>query len=81
MLGEGQLIAVHAHARSRLPDEDIEEITAAQLPAEHLEGYFGPHWARTDDHTIVIGPTGFGDSDWQPLPPQCVTAISIRTWE
>ncbi len=79
VLGEGQLIAVHAHARSRLPDEDIEEITAAQLPAEHLEDYFALRWARPDDHTIVIGSTGFGDSDWQPLPPECVTAISIRT--
>ena len=30
MLGEDQLIVVHAHARSRLLDEDIEEITAAR---------------------------------------------------
>ena len=46
ILGEDQLIAVHAHARSRLPDEDIAEITAADLPAEHLEDYFGLRWAR-----------------------------------
>ena len=37
VLGEGQLIAVHAHARSYLPDEDVAEITAADLPTEHLE--------------------------------------------
>src|SRR3954468_10087623 len=55
VLGEDQLIAVHAHARSRLPDEDIEEITAAQLPAEHLEDYFALRWARPDEHTIVVG--------------------------
>jgi predicted glutamine amidotransferase len=78
VLGEDQLIAVHAHARTRLPDEDIEEITAAQLPAEHLEDYFALRWARPDEHTIVVGSTGFGDLDWQPLPPESVTAISMR---
>jgi predicted glutamine amidotransferase len=78
MLGEDQLIAVHAHARSRLPDEDIEEITAAELPAEHLEDYFALRWARPDDQTIVVGSTGFGDLDWQPLPPECVTAFAIH---
>lgn len=78
VLGEDQLIAVHAHARSRLPDEDIEEITAAELPAEHLEDYFALRWARRDERTLIVGSTGFGDLDWQPLPPESVTAISMR---
>ena len=69
---------MHAHARSRLPDEDIEEITAAELPAEHLEDYFALRWARRDEQTLVVGSTGFGDLDWQPLPPESVTAISMR---
>jgi predicted glutamine amidotransferase len=78
VLGEEQLIAVHAHARSLLPDEDIEEITAAELPAEHLEDYFALRWARRDGQTLIVGSTGFGDLDWQPLPPESVTAISMR---
>lgn len=77
VLGEGQLIAVHAHAHSYLPDEDVEEITAADLPSEHLEDYFALRWARPADGTVVIGSTGFGDLDWQPLPPESVTAISL----
>ncbi len=77
-LGEDQLIAVHAHARSRLPDDDIEEITAAELPAEHLEDYFALRWVRPAEGTLVVGSTGFGDLDWQPLPPESVTAISMR---
>jgi predicted glutamine amidotransferase len=77
LLGEDQLIAVHAHARSRLPDEDLEEIAAADLPTEHLEDYFALRWARPDDRTLVIGSTGFGDLEWQPLPPECVTSVSI----
>ncbi|GFG53099.1 class II glutamine amidotransferase [Mycolicibacterium agri] len=77
ILGEDQLIAVHAHARSRLPDEDIAEITAADLPAEHLEDYFGMRWARVDDK-IVVASTGFGDLDWQPLAEESVTAISVH---
>jgi predicted glutamine amidotransferase len=77
LLGEDQMIAVHAHARSRLPDEDIAEITAADLPAEHLEDYFGMRWARTDEDRIVIASTGFGDLDWRPLESESVTAISM----
>jgi predicted glutamine amidotransferase len=77
ILGEDQLIAVHAHARSRLPDEDIAEITAADLPAEHLEDYFGMRWARPDEDRVVIASTGFGDVDWSPLEPESVTSISM----
>jgi predicted glutamine amidotransferase len=78
VLGEGQLIAVHAHASSVLLDEDIEEISATDLPAEHLEDYFALRVARPDDGTVVIGSTGFGDLDWQPLPPESVAAVSLH---
>jgi predicted glutamine amidotransferase len=78
VLGEDQMIAVHAHARSRLPDEDIAEITAADLPAEHLEDYFGMRWTRTDEDRVVVASTGFGDLDWQPLESESVTAISMQ---
>jgi predicted glutamine amidotransferase len=78
VLGEDQLIVVHAHARSTLLDEDIEEITAAELPAEHLEDYFALRVARPEDHTLVIGSTGFGNLAWEPLPPECVAAVSLR---
>jgi predicted glutamine amidotransferase len=78
ILGEDQLIAVHAHARSMLTDEDIADITAADLPAEHLEDYFGLRMARPDDTRLVIASTGFGDLDWQPLPAESVTAISMN---
>ena len=77
LLGEGQLIVVHAHAHSRLLDEDIEEITAAELPAEHLEDYFALRVARPTPETLVVGSTGFGDLAWEPLPPECVTAIAL----
>lgn len=78
ILGEDQLIAVHAHARSRLPDEDIAEITAAELPSDHLEDYFGMRWARPDEDRVVIASTGFGDLEWHPLPSESVTAISMN---
>jgi predicted glutamine amidotransferase len=78
ILGEDQLIVVHAHARSRLLDEDVEEITAADLPAEHLEDYFALRMARPTDDTVVIGSTGFGDLDWQPMAAECVASIALR---
>ncbi|RZT15878.1 putative glutamine amidotransferase [Mycobacterium sp. BK558] len=77
LLGEGQLIAVHAHARSRLLDEDIEEISATDLPAEHLEDYFSLRIARPDENTVVIGSTGFGDLKWSPLPAESVASVSL----
>jgi predicted glutamine amidotransferase len=77
LLGEDQLIVVHAHARSRLLDEDVEEISATDLPAEHLEDYFALRMARPADGIVVIGSTGFGDLRWEPLQPECVTAIPL----
>jgi predicted glutamine amidotransferase len=77
VLGEGRLVAVHAHARSVLLDEDIEEISATDLPAEHLEDYFSLRVARLGDGTLVIGSTGFGDLDWQPLPPESVAEVVL----
>ena len=78
ILGEDQLVVVHAHARSQLLDEDVEEITAADLPAEHLEDYFALRVARLAGDTVVVGSTGFGDLDWEALPAECVAAISLR---
>jgi predicted glutamine amidotransferase len=78
LLGEDQLVVVHAHARSRLLAEDVEEITAADLPAEHLEDYFALRIARPTEDTVVIGSTGFGDLDWQPLPPEGVVSIALH---
>ncbi|MET0475119.1 MAG: class II glutamine amidotransferase [Mycobacterium sp.] len=78
VLGEDQMIVVHAHARSRLLAEDVEEITAADLPVEHLEDYFSLRLARPSDGTVVIGSTGFGDLDWRPLPPECVASIALQ---
>jgi predicted glutamine amidotransferase len=77
ILGEDRLVAVHAHARSVLLDEDIEEISATDLPAEHLEDYFSLRVARPDDTTVVIGSTGFGDLDWHPLPPESVITVAL----
>lgn len=78
LLGEGQLIAVHANARSILSAEDVAEISVTDLPAEHLEDYFGLRWARSATGALIVGSTGFGDLDWQPLPPESVNAISLH---
>ncbi|KAA0102425.1 class II glutamine amidotransferase [Mycolicibacterium sp. P1-18] len=81
LLGEEQLVVVHAHAHSRLLDEDIEEISATDLPSEHLEDYFALRIARLGqdgDARVVVGSTGFGDLPWEPLPPESVVAISLH---
>lgn len=78
VLGENQMIVVHAHARSRLLAEDIEEISATDLPAEHLEDYFALRIARPSPGIVVVGSTGFGDLKWEPLAPESVTTISLR---
>lgn len=77
VLGEGRLVVVHAHARSRLLAADIEEISATDLPADHLEDYFALRIARPTEHTVVVGSTGFGDLPWEPLPPESVIEVSL----
>ncbi|GLP81304.1 class II glutamine amidotransferase [Mycobacterium antarcticum] len=78
ILGEDQLIVVHAHAHSRLLAEDIAEISATDLPVEHLEDYFALRLARPRDDLVVVGSTGFGDPSWEQLPSETVVAISLR---
>lgn len=78
VLGEDQLVVVHAHARSVLLAEDIAEISATDLPAEHLEDYFALRIARPRPGVTVVGSTGFGDLSWEPLPAESVTAIDLR---
>lgn len=78
VLGEGQLVVVHAHAHSRLLAEDIEEISATDLPTEHLEDYFSLRIARPSDDVVVVGSTGFGELPWEALPSEAVIAFSLR---
>lgn len=78
VLGEDQMVVVHAHATSRLLDADIDEISATDLPAEHLEDYFALRIARPTTDTVVVGSTGFGSAGWEPLEPESVTTISMR---
>jgi len=78
LLGEEQLVVVHAHAHSRLLDEDVEEISATDLPAEHLEDYFALRIARPAPGVVVVGSTGFGDLEWEALPPESVISVSLR---
>jgi predicted glutamine amidotransferase len=79
VLGEDQVIVVHAHARSLLLDEDIAEISGTDLPAEHLEDYFSLRIAYPGAGIVVVASTGFGDLDWEPLPAEAVIAISMHT--
>ncbi|GAA1158234.1 class II glutamine amidotransferase [Nocardioides aquiterrae] len=77
LLDGTHLVAVHASASSTLPAEDVDEISRLDLPGEHLEDYFGLRHARLDDGAVVVGSTGFGGLDWQPLLPESVTAIRL----
>jgi predicted glutamine amidotransferase len=77
LLDGTHLVAVHASATSTLPDEDLDEISRVDLPGEHLEDYFGIRHARLDDGAVVIGSTGFGALDWEPLPPESVTSVRL----
>lgn len=73
-----QMIVVRASARSVLSDDDVEEIALhPHLPDEHNEDYFALRWKRQADGTILVGSTGVADFDWEPLPPESVTAIRL----
>lgn len=78
LLGDGQMIVVRASARSILSDDDLDEIALhPDLPDEHNEDYFALRWTTREDGTIVIGSTGVAGYQWEELPPESVTAISL----
>lgn len=77
LLTADQLIVVHANAHAALTDEDVIEIMKFNLPDEHAEDYFDLRWQRKPDGTIVIGSTGVAEVDWEPLPAESVTTITL----
>ncbi|MBO0980074.1 class II glutamine amidotransferase [Microbacterium sp. SD291] len=78
LLDREQMIVVRASAHSILSDRSLDEIALhAHLPDEHNEDYFALRWKRQPDGTIVIGSTGVAEFDWEPLPPESVTAIRL----
>ncbi|HYI32200.1 MAG TPA: class II glutamine amidotransferase [Glaciibacter sp.] len=77
LLTAEQLIVVHANAHAALTDEDVIEIMKFNLPDEHAEDYFDLRWHRKPDGTIVIGSTGVAEVDWEALPAESVTTITL----
>lgn len=78
LLDREQMIVVRASAHSILSDRSLDEIALhPHLPDEHNEDYFALRWKRQEDGTIVIGSTGVAEFDWEPLPPESVTAIRL----
>ena len=78
LLTPEEMVVVRASARSELSERDLEEIALhPHLPDEHNEDYFALRRKRHDDGTIVIGSTGVAEYDWEPLPPESVTAIRL----
>jgi len=79
LLDAENLIVVHASATSILTEHDLSRLApyAHLLPGEHNEDYFALRWRESPDGTIAIGSTGVTGDDWQPLPAESVTAISL----
>ena len=53
-------------------------VVDAVFPNGLPEIYSALRIARPDPGTVVIGSTGFGNLEWQPLPPESVTAVSLH---
>lgn len=77
LLDAEQLVVVHASARSRLDEDDLDEIHQFDLPNEHTEDYFALRWTRKADGTLLVGSTGVAGSDWDALPAESVTTVRL----
>lgn len=78
LLGDEEMVVVHASARSALGEDDLNEISrVGMLPDEHNEDYFALRWRRGADGAVMVGSTGVAGSGWEALPAESVTAIRL----
>jgi glutamine amidotransferase len=81
LLSAGHLVVVHASDRA-LPDIDemLEAgFTLDTLPAEHAQAYYAMRMRRDADGTLVFASSGLDPDGWEPLPPESVTSVDLRT--
>lgn len=81
LLSDRHLVVVHASDQA-LPDIDgmLEGgFTLETLPAEHAEAYYAMRMRRDADGTLVFASSGLDPEGWEPLPPESVTSVDLRT--
>ena len=81
LLTPSQLIAIHASDSAQVPhgDFDASGLSDAELPIDHRQGYYLMRWRRLADRTVVFASSGLDIAGWEPLPPESVAAVDLRT--
>lgn len=81
LLSADHLVVVHASERSvpDVADMLASGFTLETLPAEHADAYFTMRMRRDADGTLVFASSGLDTRGWEPLPPESVISVDLRT--
>ncbi|MGQ7295313.1 class II glutamine amidotransferase [Quadrisphaera sp. KR29] len=83
LLSPSELVVVHVSAGARIPHEDFDAsgIAEEELPVGHRSGYYQLWRRRGEDGAVVVSSSGLRVDGWEPLPPDVVLRVDLRTLE
>ena len=83
LLSPTYLIAIHASQGAKIPSEDFDAsgLSDTELPADHRTAYYLMRQKRLDDGTVVFASSGLDIVGWEPLAPETIVAVDLRTLE
>lgn len=83
ILGEQQLIAVHASRETPIPFEELIEsgLTDDELPLEHGTDYYRMGYYRSPNGSIAFSSVGIEMTGWRELPHESVVSVDLGSLE
>ncbi|WP_432536398.1 class II glutamine amidotransferase [Kineococcus arenarius] len=81
LLSSDEVVVVHASERSPVPLADLcaSGLAPADLPRDHVEGYYRMSLLRRPDGAVVFTSAGIDTTGWEPLPPASITTVRLGT--
>lgn len=81
LLSPTHLIAIHASQGAKIPNEEFDAsgLSDTELPMDHRTAYYLMRQKRLDDGTIIFASSGLDIVGWEPLAPETIVAIDLRT--
>lgn len=83
LLSPTHLIAVHASEGAPIPHHDFDAsgIADEMLPRHHRDAYYLMRVRRLAHGAVAFASSGLDIAGWDPLPPESVAAVDLRTLE
>ena len=80
VLGDGQLIAVHANDGAPLPADEFDEAGLGDdLPLDHIDHYYQLSYRRQVDGTVAFTSSGLAHEGWTPMRQNTIATVDLTT--